>query len=210
MSALLKVCGVKTLGQTLDILALGVDYIGLNNIASSKRYLDQSAIAAIVEGVAQKAPTYLANLVLLTKKESVSEAYEVARNLGFKSLQAYVASAQDINFQLYRDKIQIFRPLDIKKLTSDNPAADSADYFVLDSAEMGGSGRTFNWNLFNEAKAKLAAEKLVLAGGLKPENIATARAQTQASFYDLASGVEDKSGFKDLAKIKQILEILKD
>jgi phosphoribosylanthranilate isomerase len=75
------------------------------------------------------------------------------------------------------------------------------DFHLLDSHVKGlpgGTGETFAWDL---AGAHRGSSKLILSGGLRPENVAEAIAAVHPFAVDVASGVELAPGRKDPAKI---------
>ena len=77
--------------------------------------------------------------------------------------------------------------------------------FLLDSYRdglHGGTGETFDWRLAVVAKT---FGKVILAGGLNPENVAEAVKLVQPYGVDVAGGVEKEKGIKDHAKIKKFV-----
>lgn len=89
-----------------------------------------------------------------------------------------------------------------------------ADRVLIDSkissqpnAATGGTGIAFNWD---EARATLtrhaAGLKLIIAGGLRPENVAEAITRLTPWGVDVASGVESTPGHKDPAKLAAFLQ----
>jgi phosphoribosylanthranilate isomerase len=67
----------------------------------------------------------------------------------------------------------------------------------------GGTGRTLDWNLARSARRY---GPIILAGGLKPENIAEAIRVAQPYAVDIASGVELRPGRKDPARLRALFE----
>ena len=65
----------------------------------------------------------------------------------------------------------------------------------------GGTGRTFDWNL---ARAARRYGRIILAGGLTPENIAEAIRVAEPYAVDVASGVEARPGRKDPARLRAL------
>ena len=66
----------------------------------------------------------------------------------------------------------------------------------------GGTGTTFDWHLAVVAKT---FGRVILAGGLTPENVAEAVKLVQPYGVDVAGGVEKEKGIKDHAKIKKFI-----
>ncbi|MBE7454718.1 MAG: N-(5'-phosphoribosyl)anthranilate isomerase, partial [Kofleriaceae bacterium] len=67
----------------------------------------------------------------------------------------------------------------------------------------GGSGTRFDWGL--AAAAVAAGHRVVLAGGLTPDNVAAAIARVRPFAVDVASGVESAPGVKDLDRVRAFL-----
>jgi len=78
---------------------------------------------------------------------------------------------------------------------------------VHDPITRGGTGRTIDWT----AAAELASEReIVLAGGLKPENVADAVARVRPFGIDVSSGVERSPGIKDHQRLRALFEAVHD
>ena len=82
----------------------------------------------------------------------------------------------------------------------------SASAFLFDAApsaksatQFGGTGQATNWSLAREAAQ---SHKIILAGGLTPENVAEAIRSVRPYAVDVASGVESSPGIKDPAKLR--------
>jgi phosphoribosylanthranilate isomerase len=80
------------------------------------------------------------------------------------------------------------------------------EYVLVDAkveGALGGTGHTFDWGLV----VRLATRrKLVLAGGLTPDNVTAAVAQVRPWCVDVASGVERAPGVKDIARVRAFVE----
>lgn len=85
----------------------------------------------------------------------------------------------------------------------------NVDYYLFDAPGTdfkGGSGHTFDWTLLETAG--IPKEKLILAGGLKQENICEALSLVAPFMVDVSSGVET-DGVKDVEKIEGFLQAVK-
>ncbi len=86
--------------------------------------------------------------------------------------------------------------------------AGQADYILLDAkppkdtARRGGHGVSFDWDLLKGFSAKTP---LILAGGLNPDNIHTAKA-TGFNYFDVSSGIEAAPGIKDHSLIRTFMK----
>ena len=80
------------------------------------------------------------------------------------------------------------------------PYQEVVKAFLLDAwspSAHGGTGETFDWSIAIEAK-KVLSKPIILAGGLKPENIAQAVKQVRPWGVDVSSGVENAPGKKNI------------
>lgn len=82
------------------------------------------------------------------------------------------------------------------------------DGFKKDADTFGGTGSLSDWDGFREAKQRYPDTMWILAGGLSPENAASALAATGADCLDFNSSLETEPGIKDLARISQVRESL--
>lgn len=82
-----------------------------------------------------------------------------------------------------------------------------AHYVLMDTfhAGFGGSGKVGDWGKFGRHQAVHPKHAWILAGGLNPENIAEALAQSGAKFVDVNSGVEAAPGVKDPERLKRFV-----
>jgi phosphoribosylanthranilate isomerase len=197
-----KICGITKLEDAKLAAELGAHAIGLNLYSGSPRCLTPSAAAELV----RRLPPFVAPIgvfvnwsaapvVALCKALRLSAAQlhgdetpqvveAVARRLPvIKVLRLGQGSAAP-NFSLYR----------------------SASSFLLDSAlsgHYGGSGTTGNWHL---ARNIAQSHRVILAGGLTPENVAEAIRIVRPYAVDVASGVEFRPGKKDPAKLRTFFD----
>jgi phosphoribosylanthranilate isomerase len=111
---------------------------------------------------------------------------------------------------------RIIKTLQARELLADSSrlgdylrAADSLDAILLDSGtkgNRGGTGVRFDW----ESAAPIAARirerlPLIVAGGLRPENVCDAIRLLEPCGVDVVSGVERQTGKKDGAKVRQFI-----
>jgi len=75
-----------------------------------------------------------------------------------------------------------------------------------DAEHRGGTGESFNWDIARKAKRYGV---VILAGGLRAENVAKAIRQGKPFAIDVCSGVETRPGKKDVKKVKQLMARVK-
>ena len=190
-----KVCGITTVEQALACAALGVDAIGINLIPSSPRCTDVATATAIVQAIRD---TVLAVGVIADL--SVSAMHDLRARVGFGCLQLCGNEPVRDLEALLPNAYKVVRVANHDDVVV---AQDMPGEFVMVDAKvkgkLGGTGKTLDWGLV----VRLAQRrKLLLAGGLTPENVAAAAMMVQPWCVDVASGVESAPGVKDFRKVK--------
>jgi phosphoribosylanthranilate isomerase len=193
---LVKICGITRVEDAAFAAEAGADFIGLNFWPSSKRYVSPQLAITLVEAAIP------ATIVGLFVNSPVDEIEAIADAVGLDIVQLHGDESPELVSTL-RDRGLIVWKAHAIADASDVSKLDAyaADAHLLDapSAGRGGSGSTFDWA---HARAAVAAgHRIVLAGGLTPENVASAIAQVQPYAVDVASGVESSPGKKDHTRI---------
>ena len=88
---------------------------------------------------------------------------------------------------------------------------NSARTILLDTYsrdQVGGTGQTGDWGQFAELSKAHPETRWILAGGLNPDNVLDAIAQTGAVHLDFNSGVESAPGVKDHARLEALFKRL--
>jgi phosphoribosylanthranilate isomerase len=201
-----KICGITDLDDAAEAVRLGAWALGLIHFDRSPRRCDPAVAAEIAAAFRRKCeiagvfvnPTLEEidravenaglSIVQLNGEEGTSFCTEVARRTGAKVVKAiHVASAADIHgAEVYR-----------------------TDFHLFDrrgKGLWGGTGKSFDWGLLREHRSEVPA---ILAGGLRPENVAEAIAVTHPYAVDVASGVEAEPGRKDHAAMEAFFEATK-
>jgi len=198
-----KICGITNLDDAAEAVRLGAWAIGLIHYDGSPRYVEPDVAAAIgaafrrkcevagvfvnptLEEVAKAVEDAGLTMVQLNGSEGESFCAEVARRTGVKVIKAiHVASAADVH------------------------AAESyrTDFHLFDKRGKGlwgGTGESFDWELLRGHRSDVPG---ILAGGLRPDNVAAAIAVVQPYAVDVASGVEAEPGRKDHAAMTAFFE----
>jgi phosphoribosylanthranilate isomerase len=200
-----KICGITNLDDAAEAVRLGAWAIGLIHAESPRRVepAEATAIAAAfrrkcevvgvfvnpeLDEVAKAVEDASLTMVQLNGEEGPSFCGEVARKTGVKVMKAiHVSSAADIHAaEAFRTDLHLF----------DRRARGL----------WGGTGESFDWSLLRERRSQVPA---VVAGGLRPENVAEAISVTHPYAVDVASGVEAGPGRKDHAAMAAFFEAAK-
>ncbi|HEY3552358.1 MAG TPA: phosphoribosylanthranilate isomerase [Solirubrobacterales bacterium] len=199
-----KFCGITTLDDAAEAVRLGAWAVGLIHFHGSPRNVDRAVATEIVAAFRRKVevvgvfvnPTLEEvvravedeglTMVQLNGAEGASFCSEVKRRTGVKVAKAvHVASAADIH------AAEAFR----------------TDFHLFDrraKGAWGGTGESFDWELLRGHRSEVPA---ILAGGLRPDNVAEAISVVHPYAVDVASGVELEPGRKDHAAMAAFFEV---
>jgi phosphoribosylanthranilate isomerase len=186
-----KICGVTTEDDALLAAAVGASAVGFV-FAPSPRQVAAGRVAEIV----RRLPAEVVPVGVF--RDSLPErVVEVALQAGLRAVQLHGNESPEA-CALVAEKV----PMVIKAFASGDPRiSDAAGYpvdAVLVDAPAPGSGEVFDWRL---AESVPGVRRLVLAGGLTPENVAEAIAKVRPWGVDVSSGVESSPGHKDPRKV---------
>ena len=198
-----KFCGITNLDDAAEGVRLGAWALGLIHYRESPRFCEPAEAVAISAAFRRKCEVVGVfvnaeldeistavedeglTMVQLNGEEGPSFCAEIARRTGVKVIKAvHVASAADIH------GAEAFR----------------TDFHLFDrrgNGLWGGSGESFDWSLLAGHGSEVPA---IVAGGLRPDNVADAIAVTHPYAVDVATGVESEPGRKDHAAMTAFFE----
>ena len=207
MSIFVKICGLANAEDVAAVAALRPDALGFVLWPKSPRAVRPEQIA---EWTAALPPDLLKVGVFVdTNPYDIRRAVKIARLdvvqwHGFpKKGKAHATLFQTLEKEL----AGVARVWTVVRLDRE-PAPAFVDALLLDSyspATPGGTGQTVDWAVAREFVAA-SRTKVVLAGGLRAENVAEAIRTVQPWGVDVSSGVESQPGKKNLDAVRQFIE----
>ncbi|MGM7635085.1 phosphoribosylanthranilate isomerase [Bacillus sp. Hm123] len=193
-----KICGIQDVDTAIYAQQIGADYIGFV-FAESKRQVSVERTAAISNHL-YKGPLKVGVFV----NEDVKRVEEIAEAASLDIIQLHGDESPAYARKLTRPVIKAFSYS--PQLSMKEVLAYPADLILLDSAKgpyRGGNGTTFNWSLL--ASETFDRTRLILAGGLHPDNVQEAMTMIHPAVVDVSSGVET-NGVKDWTKMKAFID----
>jgi phosphoribosylanthranilate isomerase len=198
-----KICGITNPDDAFAAVRFGADALGFVFFPGSPRYIAFSDAAAIIRELPAFVPA-----VGVFVNEHEQRIEEIIQQTGIDIVQLHGNESPEM-CSLSRRVIKAIR---VKSLDSLDPLIhfqNRVSAFLLDTFTpdvFGGSGQIFNWDIAVEAKQ---FGRIILAGGLSPENIADAVKRVKPYAVDVSSGVEAEKGRKDHLKMKSFIELAK-
>ncbi|KXJ49781.1 MAG: N-(5'-phosphoribosyl)anthranilate isomerase [Cycloclasticus sp. Phe_18] len=198
-----KICGITQLDDALAAIHYGADALGFVFYEKSPRFLNVQAAQAIFNNI----PPFISKVALFVNAEHdyVNDALD---KLSIDVLQFHGDEDEAFCTSFNKPYLKAIRMRDTTNLNDIADTYSSASGLLLDafdSAQYGGTGQTFNWNLV----PKQCNLPIILAGGLDTQNVYAAVQNTGVYGVDVSSGVEKSKGVKDHLLIKQFMHEVK-
>jgi len=193
-----KICGITNLDDARAAVDAGADALGFNFWRPGRRYMAPERVAEIAAAL----PVYVWRVGVFVDEEP-REILRVAGEAGLTAVQFHGSEAPLVLEAIGGfTKLKAFRIGE--QFRPDALASYRADAFLLDGAGAapGGNGVAFDWE---RAIAAKPYGRIVLAGGLTPENVGEAVRRVRPWGVDVASGVESGPGRKDPGKMERFV-----
>lgn len=216
----IKICGNTRLQDCLLAAELGADAVGFV-FAEGKRTVTAQQVAPIVAAL----PKGLEKIGVFTSTDAKA-IVEQALVAGLTGVQLHGTFDPALvrGVRAAAPSGRVFKLLQVVHWNLDVAAADQiaaftenlerittdglVDALLVDSKtanHSGGTGRTFDWAAVAPILQK-AALRVIVAGGLNPENVAAAVAALKPWGLDVSSGVEDAPGVKNAAALRRFVQ----
>jgi len=197
-----KICGITNRDDAYAALELGADALGFILVRDTPRYAGN--VPDLIE-LLESVPPFVSRVGVCVRPDDIDPDLHTH----FDVLQVYDHSHCRRNYIGPR-LVPAFRlrsasDLDLMQpvLAECLPAAVMLDAYHEQS--LGGSGVAFDWELAREAQERYGV-RVILAGGLTPENVAEAIRQVRPYAVDVSSGVETSTyGRKDHSRLEAFI-----
>lgn len=191
-----KICGITNEDDALFAVAMGADAVGFV-FAPSPRQVAASQVYDITRRLPPEILT-----VGVFRDEHPSRVIDTVHRAGLKAAQLH---GHETPAQVAEVCSQIRWV--IKAVVAGSADARRANEFgtdlVLVDAPSPGSGKVFDWSMMDDVAE---GPRILLAGGLTPDNVAEAITAVRPWGVDVSSGVEKSPGKKDALKVKAFIE----
>ena len=205
-----KICGITQPQQGKTIASLGATALGFICLPTSARYVNSEKIKAVIEQLPQQT-----DKIGVFANSSKEEIAQIVAETGLTGIQLHGDESIIFCEQLRQSlpNVEIIKALRIREPDDFDKSYTYIEYvdtLLLDAyhpQQLGGTGKTLNWDMLQQFNPNCP---WFLAGGLTPQNILSALNKVKPNGIDLSSGVEKTPGDKDLDKVSQLFEKLKE
>ena len=198
-----KICGITREEDAAEALSLGADALGVVFYPNSPRSVTVEQAQAI-----RGAVSGLGMMVGLFVDPSAEEVEAVLDAVPLNLLQFHGKETPAFCRQFGRPYLKAVAMSADVNLVREAERFHTANALLLDSShegQFGGTGSSFDWDWVDRA----LADRVVLAGGLHPDNVAEAVRQVRPAAVDVSSGVELAKGIKDPDSMRAFIEAAK-
>jgi phosphoribosylanthranilate isomerase len=192
-----KICGITTLEDARAAVEHGASAVGFVFWPDSPRLVAPEGVREIVEALPRTVAT-----VGVFVNQPAEHINDVVGRTGLSMVQLHGDESPDLAAGIIRPVIKSVQAHEHASLTASWPERVTLLVDATDRVRRGGTGKLADW----AAAAALArTRRVLLAGGLRPENVADAIARVQPYGIDVSSGVERSPGVKDHGRIAALL-----
>ena len=195
--ARVKICGITNVKDALHAADAGADAIGFV-FAPSRRRISVEAARLIV----RELPPFIKTVGVFVN-ESLMNIQRIQAEAKLDLIQLSGEESEDFAASLAAHAI---KTLHVSKERSPIPTSYPYNTILLDTfveGQKGGAGKTFDWRLATEIAL---TRRIILAGGLNPENVVEAINIVRPYAVDVCSGVEEEPGRKDHVKVTTFIK----
>ena len=199
MRTRVKICGITNLEDAEISVTAGADALGFIFVPQTPSYITPNNAVEIIRAL----PPFITTVgVFRNAEHKVIE--NIATRTGITSIQLHGTESPEFCTQLLLPVIKVFE----LQNTEDLQTLDdyNVNAYLVDKPKSVSDG-TINLEL--ALKARDHTKKLILAGGLTPENVADAILYVKPYAVDVASGVESEKRKKDPQKIKAFISAVR-
>lgn len=193
-----KICGITNKEDALYAVGCGADALGFIFYEKSPRYIEPDNAKTIIAAL----PPFVTTVGVFVNKD-FNDIRDITLLTGVTVVQLHGDESPSY-CNLVEGKL--IKAIRVKNDSSiEGLKKYDVDTFLLDSFDknsFGGSGLTFDWKLAEKAKQY---GKIILAGGLTPDNVEEAVKKVAPYGVDVNSGVEKKPGIKNKNKVKEFI-----
>ena len=196
MKTLIKICGIKRLDDLECAIQNGADLIGFVFVKSSPRYIEPSSVSNLLQSVSEKIKT-----VAVMQHATQNSLDSILDFFKPTYIQTDADDFLSLDLPSNIKKIRVYRQQEDFDLSS----IDDESLALLEGP-ISGSGQMVNKEFLKKACKR---KRLLIAGGLSPENIQSILKEVKPYGVDVSSGVESSRGNKSKEKIIQFNKIVR-
>lgn len=197
-----KICGITSLRDAEGAVSFGADALGFVFYPKSPRHITPEDAGDIIRAL----PPFITTVGVFVDEDP--QRVREVMDLSGLDIAQFHGNEPPEDCKRVRRAIKALRVREMQDINAMKAYDVSA--FLLDTytpEAPGGTGRKFDWEI---ARKAVSMRRIILAGGLDPENVAEAVRSVRPYAVDVSSGVEISKGVKDHRKLEEFIKRAKD
>jgi phosphoribosylanthranilate isomerase len=197
-----KICGITNSADAHAAIDAGANLLGFNFYAKSPRHVAEAEAAKIRPQLPKKVEA-----VGIFVNAPADDVAALCKSLKLDAAQLHGDEPPETVAELAR-KLTVWKAFRVDpdfrlQILDEYSAAFAFLFDAADTGQYGGTGHTTDWDV---ARRAAVGRRIILAGGLKVENVAAAVRIVRPYAVDVASGVESKPGKKDHGRLREFIQ----
>lgn len=182
---------------------LGADALGFMFYEESKRCIKPLEARCIISQL----PPFIATVGVFVNQE-LDEINDMKEKAGFDTIQLHGDESPELCTKLGGKTIKTIRVRDsINSREVESYPTQAILFDTYSTKGYGGTGESFSWEILKDLNT---SKKIILSGGLSPENVVQAIQIVKPYAVDISSGVEEYHGKKSPEKLKKFIEAVRN
>jgi phosphoribosylanthranilate isomerase len=197
-----KICGITNAADALAAIDAGANLLGFNFYAKSPRYISEAEAAKIRPQLPKKVEA-----VGIFVNAPSAEVLALRKSLKLDAVQLHGDESPEFVAEI-ASTARVFKAIRVEpefrvETLDEYPEAFAFLFDAAHTGQYGGTGHATDWDL---ARRAALSHRIILAGGLKVENVAAAVRIVRPYAVDVASGVESRPGKKDHGRLRDFIQ----
>jgi phosphoribosylanthranilate isomerase len=197
-----KICGITNAADALAAIEAGANLLGFNFYPKSPRHIAE----AIAAKIRPELPKKVKAVGIFVNAPSADVA-AIRKSLKLDAVQLHGDESPETVAEIARS-VPVFKAFRIEpefqlETLDEFPEAFAFLFDAAHTGQYGGTGHSTDWDA---ARRAALGHRIILAGGLRVENVAAAVRIVRPYAVDVASGVESKPGKKDHGRLREFIQ----
>jgi phosphoribosylanthranilate isomerase len=197
-----KICGITNAADALAAVEAGANLIGFNFYVKSPRHVTEAEAAKIRRQLPKKVEA-----VGIFVNAPVTEVIALCKSLKLDAAQLHGDESAEVVAAI-ASATPVIKAFSVEpdfrlETLGEYPEAFAFLFDAAHTGQYGGTGHATDWDV---ARRAAVSHRIILAGGLKVENVAAAVRIVRPYAVDVASGVESKPGKKDHDRLREFIQ----
>jgi phosphoribosylanthranilate isomerase len=197
-----KICGITNAADALAAIEAGANLLGFNFYEKSPRYIAEVEAAKIRPQLPKKVEA-----IGIFVNASAADVTALCKLLKLNVAQLHGDETPETVAEVSRN-VRVWKAFRVEpdfhlNTLDEYPEAFAFLFDAAHTGQYGGTGHTTDWDV---ARRAAAGHHIILAGGLKVENVAAAVRIVRPYAVDVASGVESRPGKKDHGRMREFIQ----